>query len=57
MQGEATPGHFLEKHHIITISKGGHLAYGSVIMNLISCFRGIVDGEHSAENNGTLQIA
>lgn len=55
-QGIATPEYFLERHHIITISKGGDLAYGPIMMDLISCFRDIVNSEHSAENNGTLQM-
>lgn len=56
VRGEATPGHFLERHHITIMSKCGRLAYGSIMVNLISCFRGIVDSEHSAENNDTLQV-
>lgn len=56
VQGVATCGYFLERHHIITMSKGGDLAYGSIMMDLISCFKDIVDSKHSAESNGTLQM-
>lgn len=33
VQGVVTPGYFLERHHIITMSKGGDLAYGSIMMD------------------------
>lgn len=57
VQAVAAPGRFLERHHIIATSKGGDLAYRSIRMDLISCFSGTVGSEHSAENNGALQVA
>lgn len=56
VQATAAPGRFLERHPIITMRKGGDLAYGFTVMDLISCFRDIVDSEHGAENNGALQM-
>jgi len=56
VQGVATLGCFLQSHHIITMNKSEDLAYGSTMMDLISCFRDIVGRERDTEIKGTLQM-
>lgn len=48
------PVQLFERQRLITLSKGGDLAYRSITMDLISCFRDIVGSKDSSENNGTL---